>query len=193
MNTERKWAAIAPLAFTADGGECGQVTLASTVGFKVKQTVFIKGDPLPDLQLEVKAVQSDTVLEVGAKGNIQDRQDLTLYTTAANSTIEAPRQDRPSIPQKEYERAVYEEEPTMAKRVVPVDKQGNLIDECNPNPVAVQNDAFTKPWNKLTVTQRRTDGQPSEIRSFKNGELQQIATILYFDDGEFQDIDVVDA
>jgi hypothetical protein len=138
MDTERKWEAIAPRAFTANGGQFGTVTVASTVGFKVKQNVIIKGDSLLDLvNLEVKSVLSETLLEVGKKGDIQDRFDLTAYTLAANATIEAPKQDRSKIDIKEHERAVYAEEPIMAKRVIPVDRIGNYFHEGNPFPVKV--------------------------------------------------------
>lgn len=133
MDTERKWAAITPKAFTATGGQYGQISIASTVGFKVKQKVQIKGASLLTLQLEIKAVNSDTSLEVGPVGKITERTDLTAYI--AGSTIEAPRQDRPSIDIKEHERFVYAEEPIMAKRVIPVDRFGNYFHTGNPIPV----------------------------------------------------------
>lgn len=59
--------------------------------------------------------------------------------------------------------------------------------------VTVQNDAFTKPWDDLEVTARRSDGQPAELTTRKGGVDQQVGTVEYFSDGEFRRITVVDS
>lgn len=58
---------------------------------------------------------------------------------------------------------------------------------------AVQNDAFTKPWDDLEVTAETADGQPATIVSRKAGVDQQVGTVTYFPSGNFRRITVVDA
>jgi hypothetical protein len=70
-------------------------------------------------------------------------------------------QDRPSIAPADYERAVYAEEPIVAKRVIMVDEFGNYYNEDNPFPInaefsgslSVNLDGFenTNPDNVLSV------------------------------------------
>lgn len=136
MAFEKSWAAIPATSFTSDGGSEGQVTLASTIGYSVKQEVIIKASTMPDLTgIEVKRVLSGTVLLVGPVGNINLRENLTGYTVALGATIEAPQQERPSIPEKEYKRAEFAEEPIVAKRVILVDELGNYYSSVNPIPI----------------------------------------------------------
>lgn len=133
MAIEKRWEAIAPRSFTADGTSEGVVTLASTLDFHVKQLVIIKASGEDDLvKLEVKRVDSATVLRVGPVGNINARTDISAYTTAASATIEAEEQARSTIPDKEYKRAVFEEEPVVAIRTIGVDRQGNPFGPGNP-------------------------------------------------------------
>jgi len=78
--------------------------------------------------LEVKRVPSGTVVELGpTDAAISGRTDLSLYTVADGASITANFQARNRIPLKDIERAVYEEEPTVAIRVVQVDQFGNLL------------------------------------------------------------------
>jgi hypothetical protein len=125
MAREKFLPGVGPAAFTVDGGASGQVTIADTTGFKVKHRVVVKGTALADLPLEVKRVISTTLMLVGPVGDIKERQDLSAYTVAASSNITFPEQVRRAIPLKEIERAIYEEEPTVAHRVIVVDEQGN--------------------------------------------------------------------
>lgn len=136
MAIEKKWLEIPVRLFTMDGTSNGLVTLSTTSNLKVKQTVLIKATGEVELSLEIKRVISSTQLYVGFKGRpIGEYADLSAYTTAKNSYLRAPEQNRPAIPATEHERAVYEEEPTVAKRVFVVDKYGDGIDEDNPFPV----------------------------------------------------------
>jgi hypothetical protein len=74
---------------------------------------------------------------VGPKsGNINATTDVSSYTMALGANISANEQKRPTIGADDFERAVYEEEPTVAKRVVMVDKFGNKYDNTNPLPIA---------------------------------------------------------
>lgn len=127
MAMEKRWAAVPQQAFVSDGTSGGAIGLTSAAGLKVKQKVTIKADGEPDLNLEIKRIPSETQVIVGPFGSIDLKQDLSAYTVAKNATISAPLQPRPSIEQKEYERATYDEEPTVAKRSVLVDRFGNYV------------------------------------------------------------------
>lgn len=136
MAFEKRWEAIPPVLFVANGTVDGVATLISTSGFKVKQEVMLKATGQDTLLLEVKRVLSATQLILGPlKASITTVLNISAYTTAAGATLEANEQPRPSIPLQEHERAVFEEEPTVAKRVFIVDELGQAHDEDNPFPV----------------------------------------------------------
>ena len=137
MALEKNLFAVAPKLFTADGGSAGKIEVANACDFKVKQRVKVSGTALPQLDLEVKRVIGLTEMYLGPiTGPISDRTDLSAYTTAASSFIYAIEQKRPSIPFEEFTRAVYEEEPVVAKRVVLVDDCGDKYNTANPLPVS---------------------------------------------------------
>lgn len=140
MAFERKWPAIGPRLLTADGGEQGQITVADTLGYKVKQKVAIgSASPLTPLSVEVKAVLSKTQLIVGARGKgINDRSvDLSAFTVLAGAFIYAESQDKvgpASMDDRAF--ATYEQEPTNAWRTVLIDPYGDYYGEGNPLPIA---------------------------------------------------------
>jgi hypothetical protein len=159
MAIEKSWEAIPSRVFTSDGGtapaNAGLVTLATTIDFRVKQQVVVTANALLSLELEVKQVISDTQMYVGSPGNIANRQDLTGYTVAANAAIFAVQQPRPSIPEKEYSRAEFEEEPVVAKRSFLVDDYGNPYNSENPFPVTQDSDGillFNLPYDSGQTT-----------------------------------------
>lgn len=134
---EKRFAAVPAQVFTADGGANGSVTIANTRLFKVKQQVIITATGQPNLELEVKKVLSATSLIVGpSPGPITAFKDLSAYTTVASAQIFANEQKRPTIDADSWERAVYEEEPVVAKRVILVDDLGNKYDDDNPLPTS---------------------------------------------------------
>jgi hypothetical protein len=136
MAIERFYEEISPVAFTADGQANGIVTIDDTYCFKVKMDVIIKADGKDPVRLQVKRVLNKTMMRIGPSNKgLNARTDLSEYTLAINSTIQAPEQERPNIPPADYERAVYEEEPTVAKRVFNVDKYGKGYTVKNPFPV----------------------------------------------------------
>jgi hypothetical protein len=138
MAIERKWGEIAPVAFTADGEDIGKVTVTDTFCFKVKMIVIVKADGKEPKRYQVKRVSNETEMFLGPEqGSLKNRSDLSSYTMAINPTVQAPEQARPEIPPADYERAVYEEEPTVAKRVFNVDKYGHPYTLDNPFPVDV--------------------------------------------------------
>lgn len=133
---EKKWEAIPPVVLSVSGTVDGVVNLPSTKGFKTKQVVNLGSATQQLLQLEVKRVTSKLQLIVGPLGkNLSTVSDISAYTIADGATLAAPEQQRPAIPIQEHERAVYEEEPVVAKRVFLVDDQGDPYDEDNPIPV----------------------------------------------------------
>lgn len=139
MAIEKKWEAIPARAFTANGGGTpankGLVTLASTIDFRVKQQIVITAIGLDSLELEVKRIESENTMYVGVPGGIDLRADLTAFTVSAGSQIFALAQPRPSIPDKEYQRAMFEEEPVVAQRSILVDDFGDKYNKDNRFPV----------------------------------------------------------
>lgn len=125
---EKTWRFISPKAFTSDGTVTGEIKIADTRSFKVKQKVILESSTQERVELEVKEVLDYTTLYVGKKGAIELREDVSAFTVVDGATIRALKQPRPAIPDKEYERAVYAEEPTVAKRTVLVDELGCYID-----------------------------------------------------------------
>ncbi len=133
MAIERVYEQIPATTFTADGAENGVITVADVDCFKVKMSVTLKADTLPNISLQIKRVLNSTQMVVGPlKKPIHTREDVSAYTVALNATVEAPEQKRPEIPLVDLERASYSEEPTVAKRVLNVDKYGNAYNADNP-------------------------------------------------------------
>ena len=127
MALEKRWEEILPIAFTADGTAEGLVTVEDACDFRVKQRIYIKASGEPAKYLEIKKIKSPTEIYVGPiSSDICARTDISAYTVGGGATIEAPEQKRPSIPDKEYERASFEEEPVVAKRTVMVDQCGSI-------------------------------------------------------------------
>ena len=142
---EKRLVAVAPQLLTANGGSDGLITVADTSFFKVKQEVIVSANTLPNLdQIEVKRIVSATAMYVGPKGgNIDSRVNVSSYTTALSAKIFANEQKRPSIPFEEYTRAVYDEEPIVADRVVAVDKYGQYYTIDNPLPVELSDGSIS--------------------------------------------------
>ena len=139
MAFEKRWAAIAPIAFTADGTPQGQVTVASTADLHVKQKVYLSATNQPSIILEIKSVLSDTTFVVGpSPGSITATADISAYTVAFAAMIYALEQPRPAIPLQEINRAVFEEEPAVAVRAMLVDDLGNPYSSTNPLPSNAQ-------------------------------------------------------
>ena len=136
MAIERTWKQISAVPFTADGQANGIVTIQDTSCFKVNMAVVINAVGKEPLRLGVKRVIDNKMLIVGPENkSVHSKYDISAYVLGINPTIEAPEQSRPEIPPADYERAVYEEEPTVAKRVVDVNKQGDIYSLDNPKPI----------------------------------------------------------
>lgn len=124
---EKRFIAVPPQYFTVDGGADGSLKVIYSGFFKVKQQIIIVSNTQQPLEVEIKRIVDTTTILVGPKGKIDSRSDLSTYLVADQANIKANEQVRPSIPQEEIIRAVYEEEPVVAYRVIPVDQNGNTI------------------------------------------------------------------
>ena len=134
---EKRLAAISARAFTADGSATGVVTIADTVPFKVQQAVIVTAIGQTNLELEIKKVISATQLILGPlQSSLNTFTDISAYTVVASAQIFANEQRRPLVTGDDFERAVYEEEPTVAKRTILVDEKGNKISASNPLPTS---------------------------------------------------------
>ena len=143
--------------------------------FKVKQIITLSASAQPNISLEVKSVDSITLMHIGPiGGSIKAYTDISAYTVLASAFIFANEQERSSVPEQSVERFTYEEEPTVARRVILVDKLGNKIDQDNPLPVDVEViipevtvnlDAFSSPPdNAMSVgTENGTTGGTAHV------------------------------
>lgn len=133
INTERRWAEISAISFTDDGKENGTVTIEDTSRFKVKMRVTVQSDVNQPTNFQVKRVLNRTQMILGpTQGKHSLTSDMSSFPLSDNPTIRAVEQERPPIPPVDFERASYEEEPTMAKRVIPVNKYGETNSPENP-------------------------------------------------------------
>lgn len=167
MAIERKWPAAGPFFLVAPGNSKGQIVIPTATGFHVKQKIQLKSiNPEPTvLALEIKriipsatdAINSTMILEVGPIGGaIGNRTDVSAFV-AAESFVFAPEQPRPDIPLQEIERALYEEEPAMARRVLSVDPRGDYITPENPAPTSLFGTQITI-LNNLLAMQIQSQG-----------------------------------
>lgn len=140
MAVERKWLAVPPRSLLVNGNQFGLITIADTIGFKVKQTVVLRATTQPDFLLQVKRVISNTQLIVGRPDNKigpEQHVNISAYTVALGANIYAEEQDKAAMPtEKDHYSAIYEGDPTVADRVILVDPYGRFYGEGNPLPIA---------------------------------------------------------
>lgn len=136
MAIERFYSEIYARPFISNGKNNGVITISDAYNFKVKMMVTVEADGFEPINLEIKRILNKNEIVLGDIGRpIHNRRDMSMYTLSISPTIKAAEQKRPEIPPIDYERAVYEEEPTVAKRQVLVDYLGNHYDRKNPVPV----------------------------------------------------------
>lgn len=130
MAFEKKWAVVPVQLLLSDGTSDGQLQIADAFSLKVKQIILLKSNTQPTLQLQVKRVTDPTTLSVGTPGtNIDQRVDVSAYLVSDGASISNfdPHQVRSRIGPEEFNRAVYDEEPTVAVRSILVDRGGRYI------------------------------------------------------------------
>jgi len=127
MAKEQSYDRIEPVYFIEDGRENGIVTIESTIGFKVKRPIIVYSNSISTpKRLFVLRVLNETQMLLGPdKSKFNKKEDMSAYLLSDEAYLEAPEEERPNISPADYERAVYEEEPVVAKRVIPVDRLGN--------------------------------------------------------------------
>ena len=136
MASERWWRKSSQL-FLTNGTSLGVLTVSNIRGFKVKAEVIISSTSQPDLIGEIKSIPDCNTIIVGPCGASMDtRLNLSLYLVADAATILQPRQKRPAIGPGEIDRAVYEEEPVVARRIIMVDECGDPYSDVNPLPTS---------------------------------------------------------
>lgn len=136
MAIEKAWERVSPRAFTADGTADGIITLPFALDFKVKQRVTLRANTVQSKVVEVKRVLSPTQLKVGPIGfGLDKTENVSAFTVALSATVEADEQPRPAIPEREFWRAMFAEEPTVAMRSHLVDYYGRSYEVNNPLPV----------------------------------------------------------
>jgi hypothetical protein len=145
---EKRFSAVPPQAFTADGTASGVITIAGNACglFKVKQKVILTANTLSNITLEIKEIDSQDNIQVGPiagtlnvpgqNTGISARTNISAYTVALGAAIFADEQKRPAIDNIEIVRATYSEEPACAVRGILVDDCGDTYNSGNPMPVA---------------------------------------------------------
>jgi len=139
---ERKWDAVPPQYFTADGTIFGVVTVADTAGFYVKQVASLENNnpSISPLAVQIKRVLGPTLLVVGLVDNkiaIFKPLDVSAFTMASAATISAAEQDKNAVPPDPHYLAVYEGDPICADRVIGVDQYGRKFNYANPYPTNI--------------------------------------------------------
>lgn len=136
--TEKRIYRVDPVALTSDGTIDGKLSIADSSIFMVGQIVMLDSDTQQPLEVKINRILPDmTTIYVGPPAqHISKRADISAFLIADNATIFANEQPRPSIPEQEIERNTYEEEPTIARRTILVDKWGCRVDDSNPLPIS---------------------------------------------------------
>jgi hypothetical protein len=136
MAIERFWEKIGPVPLTADGTINGKITVEDTDCFKVKAFVLLKSDTQGVQRFQIKRVISKTEMFLGPeKSKITSRSDLSIFRISENALVEQPEQEKVKLDQEDIDQATYEQEPTIARRSLLVDKGGNHYTVQNPFPV----------------------------------------------------------
>jgi hypothetical protein len=133
MSLERRWP-YASQAFTANGTNLGGISVADTYGFFVKQSVQVRSNAVPTINLEIKRITGNTIYVGKADNNIDLRTDVSAYLVADSAVITAFEQLIRPIKGEEIIQYVYDREPIVAWRTIGVDRYGNPWSATNPLP-----------------------------------------------------------
>lgn len=135
MAIEKFWNRVGPVILTSNGNTEGQIEVLSAKNFFVKQQVILQSNTQEGF-FEVKAVKGPNILILGPRNtSLTARSDLSAFLVADNAAVRAEQQSRNNIPEKEYTRATFAEEPIVAWRNVLVDYFGDYYTPDNPLPV----------------------------------------------------------
>lgn len=184
MAIEKSWAKIGPFDLLQNGDNDGTVVLNSTRNLYVKQQIILQNATTAKF-LEIKAILSNQTLKVGPKGgSLENYEDISMFL-AVDSTLRAEKQARPSIPEKEYERSVFAEEPIVAKRTISVDELGNYYNVDNPVPTKNVGSAADADWETLVLTRDPITRNITDAQYNKNSAPVRTLELLY---DEYEDL-----
>ncbi len=139
MANERQWDAVPPVSLTSDGTTEGVLQVTDTIGFFFGMQATLKNNASLQLTVYIKRVVNSTTLWVGAaKGGLDHNVDISAFTVATASTIEAGMQNKSTVPMEARLLATYATDPIDAWRVEQVDPYGNPYTGSNPLPVAIE-------------------------------------------------------
>lgn len=127
---QNQWADTGAQTLTANGSAAGLVSITSTDGFYVTQLVKLVNNTPKTEFFQVLEVISDTQLYVGTISNVGDKRyraqgaDVSAYTVAAASTIQALQQNKRLPTPHAVMQAVMVAEPVLALRQTLVNHRG---------------------------------------------------------------------
>lgn len=135
MALENKWNRVEPRPFIADGTANGIILLNDVQGFKVTQTIIVKSNTQPAIQLKILEVRENYLVVRGL--DITNKWfDLTSFLVLDNATVEALEQNKDSVPgdSRAVDSLTYEPGPINARRVTLVDYLGKQYNTENALP-----------------------------------------------------------
>lgn len=173
MATEPNFNAVPPVLLTANGTTTGILKVTDTIGFYFGMQSVLKNNASLTTTVYVKRVVDNTTLWVGpTKAGMDLNIDLSAFTLATASTIEAPEQKKQTVPMEARLLATYETDPVNAWRTKSVDPYGNPYTASNPMPVVMDGDITIG-----TVEVKGTNGnflEPNDDGSVKTVQLFNI-------------------
>ena len=139
MATERQWDPVGPILLTANGSTNGVLQITDTAGFFFGMQCAIKNNTSLQITVYVKMVVDSTTMYVGTtRGGLDHNVDLSAFTTATFSAIEAGAQNKSTVPMEGRLLATYMTDPINAWRTQTVDSYGKPYTNSNPLPVSFE-------------------------------------------------------
>lgn len=174
MAIERRWLAIPPRQFTADGTSQGLIMLENTRDLRVKMRIVLKSSAKTDIPVQIKRV-AKTFIIVGpvplpnTQKAINERIDITGFLVADGAFLYAEEQDKSMLKPDDADQATYEQEPVVARRVISVDENGNFYNNDNPVPTIQGGSQIAPPEFDEVVIVRDSDDYPTQYQFFLKG------------------------
>lgn len=136
MALEKRWTLVPPRPLVSNGSVDGGISVATSIGFFVKQLVILSSGTQPAIQFQVKRVVGNVVYVGDPNKDIFQRSDVSAYLVSSAAAISALEQLRATIPPDDATRAVFQEEPVVALRTIQIDSYGVPFGSPE-NPIAV--------------------------------------------------------
>lgn len=143
--TERRYLSMEPLPLLSNGTSDGLIIVENTYGIKVGQ-ILAFDNGTSNLRAKVKIVLDETTfIVIGKDKPITSHDKLDMSAFIAGSTFTLYEANRPAINEFETQRAVFEEEPTVALRTHLVDWLGRSYSDGNPIPISTAENKLSSP------------------------------------------------